>query len=153
MISNKPKGDVAAGNPELDMIVGVTSMGSKNCVDGSPSIYTSIGAFWDWILKEIGEDDVNCSPNLLFCPDCSVQVQDTLEVTNGASQDDEDDVRSSELNEHVDDKVKEEKSEQQEREEWREEMRRLSQKELIKVALTMKIVGNDRQFRRRRFAV
>ena len=45
----------AAGNPEFDLLVGVTSMGPKYCNDTSPSIYTSIGAFWDWILEKIGE--------------------------------------------------------------------------------------------------
>ena len=66
LIPNKFGVYTAAGNPVLDLLVGVTSMGSKNCADGSPAIYTSIGAFWDWILKAIGEEDVNCSPNLFL---------------------------------------------------------------------------------------
>ena len=50
------EGKLAAGNPEHDMIFGVTSIGSEDCIDDpSPTIYTSIGAFWDWIEERIGE--------------------------------------------------------------------------------------------------
>ena len=61
------EGKLAAGNPELDLMVGVTSIGSEDCIhDPSPTIYTSIGAFWNWILWRIGEDpEVNCSLHLL----------------------------------------------------------------------------------------
>ena len=135
MIPNSFGVYTAAGNPEFDLLVGVTSMGSKNCSDGSPSIYTSIGAFWDWILKEIGKEDVNSSPNLLFCPDRFVQVPDPSEEPSPTV------MPFSEADEVADDELKEE-LEQQELEEWRKEIRGLSQEQLIKVALIMKIVAN-----------
>ena len=56
LIPNRFRGNTAAGNPELDLIVGITSLGFENCNDASPSIYTSIGAFWDWIREKIDED-------------------------------------------------------------------------------------------------
>ena len=66
LIPDRSGSSIAAGNPELDLIVGVTSTGSEDCTDQSPTIYTSIGAFWDWIQETIGENpEVNCIPHLL----------------------------------------------------------------------------------------
>ena len=85
LIANVSKGSLATGHPAFDQLVGVTSMRSKNCSDGSPSIYTSIGAFWDWILWKIGEGpEVNSSPNLFFCPDRFVQVPEPSEEPSSA---------------------------------------------------------------------
>ena len=67
LIPDRLGGSIAAGNPEFDLVVGVTSTGSEDCTDQSPTIYTSIGAFWDWIQETIGEDpEVNFIPHLLF---------------------------------------------------------------------------------------
>ena len=71
LIPNRSAGRIAAGNPELDLLVGVTSMGPEDCNDTSPTIYTSIGAFWDWILWKIGEGpEVNCFALLFLVSDC-----------------------------------------------------------------------------------
>ena len=80
LIANVSNGSLATGHPEFDQLVGVTSIGSEDCSDGSPVVYTSIGAFWDWILWKIGEGpEVNCSPILFFCPDRFVQVPEPSE--------------------------------------------------------------------------
>ena len=70
LIPDRFEGSIEGGNPELDLIVGVTSMGSEDCTDTSPTIYTSIGAFWNWILQRIGEEpEVSC---FAFCFSCLI---------------------------------------------------------------------------------
>ena len=64
LIPDRLGDSVVGGNPRHDLIVGVTSTGSENCNDSSPTIYTSIGAFWDWIEEKIGEE-VNCILHLI----------------------------------------------------------------------------------------
>ena len=66
LIPNRSGGSMVTGNPEFDLVVGVTSWGSEDCTDTSPTVYTSIGAFWDWILEKIDENpEVNCFSHLL----------------------------------------------------------------------------------------
>ena len=69
-----------------------------------------------------------------------MQVPDSSEVMNEPSHDDEDGVGFSAADEPVDDKPQNEKSERQGIEEERKQLTELSQKELNKVELTIKII-------------
>ena len=51
LIPNKPDGNLTAGRPERDLVIGVTSFGSKDCNGSSPAVYLSIGYFWDWLTR------------------------------------------------------------------------------------------------------
>ena len=66
LIPDRSEGDVSEGSPERDLLIGVTSVRSKDCDDASPSVYTRIDAFRDWILEIIDEEEVNHSINLLL---------------------------------------------------------------------------------------
>ena len=66
LIPNQFGGSIATGNAKLDLFVGVTSMGPSNCTEPTPSVFTGIGAFWDWIQETIGEKPkVNNVPHLI----------------------------------------------------------------------------------------
>ena len=122
---------IKAGDPELDMIVGITSMGFDDCHDPAPSIYTSIGAFWDWIQETIGEGpEVNCSPNLFFCPDRFVQVPEPSEEPSPSVP------PFPKVDEPADGKLKE-KLEQQELDEECERLKEFSDTELLNVTSMM----------------
>ena len=53
LIPNRPNGDLPAGRPERDLIVGVISFGSTDCDGSPPGVYLRIGHFWDWITSVI----------------------------------------------------------------------------------------------------
>ena len=55
IIRNAPGRNAAAGDPRIDQVIGITSAGPKDCADGSPTLYISIGSVWDWVLETIGE--------------------------------------------------------------------------------------------------
>lgn len=47
-----PGGDTSAGQPSLDIILGITSFGdsiSKCGMSELPSVFTEVGSFFDWI--------------------------------------------------------------------------------------------------------
>ena len=56
LIPNAPNGDINAGKPELDLVVGITSFG-KQCRLQDPSVYASVGHHWDTISKIIKVPD------------------------------------------------------------------------------------------------
>ena len=49
-----PRNDPSAGQPELDILVGITSFGDIKCgLSVLPSVYTDVGSFLDWIQDTI----------------------------------------------------------------------------------------------------
>lgn len=51
-----PGGIIAAGQPNLDVILGITSFGdshSKCGMSNLPSVFTKVGSFLDWIHATI----------------------------------------------------------------------------------------------------
>eukprot|EP00210_Caulerpa_lentillifera_P005054 g4827.t1 len=46
---DRPDGNYSAGDPKMDLLVGITSFGPKNAKDFKPGVYTSIGYFREWI--------------------------------------------------------------------------------------------------------
>lgn len=54
LIPDKPNGNVSAGLPQLDLIVGVASFGSEACDTAVPGLYTKISYAWEWISEIIG---------------------------------------------------------------------------------------------------
>ena len=131
LIPNSFGGIIAAGNPELDLLVGVTSMGSEDCTDTSPTIYTSIGAFWDWILWRIGEGpEVNS-----FALE---QEKERQVPVDRPSPDKEKSVKTPKKRRPANGTTRKEQLKQQKIEEERKRSTKLSQKELIKVAFDNK---------------
>ena len=51
LIPNRPDGNLTAGKSERDLIIGLTSFGSKDCNGSSPAVYLSIGYFWNWLTS------------------------------------------------------------------------------------------------------
>lgn len=59
-----PGGNLSAGQPNLDVILGVTSFGDSlsKCGESQlPSVFTRVGSFLDWIRGKI---DVRLCPSL-----------------------------------------------------------------------------------------
>ena len=147
LIPNRFGGRIAAGNPEFDQVVGITSTGPKDCTDTSPTIYTSIGAFWEWILEKIGEGpEVNCFLHCFRVSDHPEQEKDQQNHVKRPSSGEDDKARTPKRKRPTNKKGRKEELKQQRiKEEIKEERKQqaeLSQKKLIKVALIVKIVGN-----------
>ena len=64
MIPHKPEGVLSHGNPERDIIVGVTSFGSEECDGYMPGVYTRVSSFWSWIEETVRREDA-VSPCLI----------------------------------------------------------------------------------------
>ena len=118
-------------------------MGSEDCNDRTlPSVYISIGAFWDWILERIGEDP---EVKLQICflvsdrPEQEMAQQPSVEPL---STDGEDDARTPKTKRPTDKETRKEQVEERRIEAERKRLTGLSQKELTKVALPVKIVMN-----------
>ncbi|CAD7698941.1 unnamed protein product [Ostreobium quekettii] len=57
LIANAPGSNTSNGRPQLDILVGITSFGEKDCETGSkPGVYAQVAAFHLWI-EEIIETD------------------------------------------------------------------------------------------------
>jgi len=55
LISDKPDGNITAGIPQTDLIVGVTSFGSGTCDASVPGVYIRVGHMWQWIVNILDE--------------------------------------------------------------------------------------------------
>ena len=53
LIPHAPNGDISAGRPEKDLIIGITSFGSESCVRTEPGVYASVGFYWNGIWDAI----------------------------------------------------------------------------------------------------
>ena len=51
LIPDRPDGNLTAGMPQADLIVGVTSFGSGSCDASVPGVYTRISFMWEWIVS------------------------------------------------------------------------------------------------------
>ena len=49
MIADKPGGNITAGSPRFDLILGVTSAGSDDCDSSVPGLYTRVSDFSEWM--------------------------------------------------------------------------------------------------------
>ena len=147
LIPNRFGGSIAAGNPKFDLVVGVTSMGSKDCKDTRlPSIYTSIGAFWDWIQEKIDEDlEVKCIQHLLFAFDRLAQEKHPRNLVEPPSPDDDEGTRTPQTERPIRKETRKEQSEKRKIEKERKRLTGLSQKELIEVTLTMQKITVNAQ--------
>jgi len=51
LIPDRPDGNITAGFPQADLIVGITSFGAEACDAAVPGLYTRISDFWKWIAE------------------------------------------------------------------------------------------------------
>ena len=58
LIPDGPQGNIAAGIPQHDLIVGVTSFGSRSCGDSAPGVYIGVSYMSDWILGIVDGPEV-----------------------------------------------------------------------------------------------
>ena len=144
LIPNRFGGSIATGSPRFDLLVGVTSFGSEDCTDTSPTIYTSIGAFWGWILEKIDEDpEVNCFRHPFLVSDRLEQEKNRQQSVEQPSADGDEDAKPPAIERSPDNETKKEQSEKRKIEKERARMTKLSRKEMIEVALTMEIAVNE----------
>ena len=66
LIPHAPNGDIKAGKPELDLIVGITSFGEPSCNGEDPGVYASVGYHWNAILNIVNEVPDAIFPHLIF---------------------------------------------------------------------------------------
>ena len=138
MIPDRPGSSIAAGNPEFDLVVGVTSTGPEDCTDTSPTIYTSIGAFWEWIQYKIGEvPEVNCSLHLLVS-DRLAQERHLQNHVEPSSPEEGEGTRTPQTERPTEKETGKELSEKQLSQKERKRLKELSQNKLIKVALVVR---------------
>mgnify|MGYP000415192955 CR=1 FL=1 len=57
LIPDGPQGNITAGLPENDLIVGITSFGVGSCDDSAPGVYTGVSYMSDWILGIVDEEE------------------------------------------------------------------------------------------------
>ncbi|GMH32596.1 hypothetical protein BSKO_00430 [Bryopsis sp. KO-2023] len=55
-------GDHTSGNPEWDVLIGVTSFGRNQCGSGDPAVFTLVSNFRFWIDEVIGSDGGSVGP-------------------------------------------------------------------------------------------
>ena len=125
-------------------------MGSEDCNDTSPSIYTSIGAFWDWILERIGEDPKVKLQICFLVSDRLEQEKAQQPSVEPPSADGEEGTKTLNTERPTDKETRKKQAEEQKIEKDRKRLTGLSKKELTKVAFTGKIVLNDRRRYRKR---
>ncbi|CAD7698198.1 unnamed protein product [Ostreobium quekettii] len=64
--AHAPDGNLSAGNPSVDIIVGLTSFGESNCEDPRlPSVFTRISSFRPWIEAQMGVSIVSAANKAL----------------------------------------------------------------------------------------
>ena len=51
MIADKPGGDITAGSPRFDLIIGVTFASPDDCDSSVPGLYTRVSDFSEWITN------------------------------------------------------------------------------------------------------
>ena len=51
LIPSMPSGNISAGKPEKDLLIGIVSASPENCNDDAPSLFMSMGYFWTWVQQ------------------------------------------------------------------------------------------------------
>ena len=110
-------------------------MGSEDCNDRTlPSVYISIGAFWDWILEKIGEDPKVKLQICFLVSDRLEQEKAQQPSVEPPSADGEEGTKTPKTKRPTKKKTREEQAEEQTIEEQRKRLTGLSKKKLTKVA-------------------